>query len=153
MKLDVKPALVIGVTLLLGMVLGALAWSVLMHYRMDRLHGMMRPQGIQERLIESIGPMSDAQRQAVTEEIRRSSLRIDAAIDSGRASMDRMIDSMKVRLDSLLTPEQQARLRRSVGDRAHRRGGPFGGPGLPPREGGPRPGFDGRERPPEPPEH
>jgi len=129
MKLDVKPTLVIIGTLIIGMILGALSLSVFMRYRMERLHGMMGHGGFQQSLMEAIGPMSAAQRAAVEEEIRKSSVGIDSTMNAGRGQIDAMIDSMNVRLDSLLTPEQRARVHREIGNRPHGHGGPpFGEP-------------------------
>ncbi|HEY3296708.1 MAG TPA: hypothetical protein VGL38_14855 [bacterium] len=139
MKLEPKPALVVIGTLLIGMALGALLLSVVMRFRMERLHHMMGHGGFQQSLIEAIGPMNDTQRTAVEEEIRQSSVRIDSTMNASRGQIDAMIDSMNVRLDSLLTPEQRTRLHQEIGRRPHGRGGPpFGGPrfgGLPPPDG------------------
>jgi hypothetical protein len=112
MKLDFKPTLVVIGTLLIGIILGALTLSVFMRYRMDRLRGMAGPRGFQHSLIAAIGPMSEAQRTLVEEEVRRSSVRIDSTMNASRSQIDVMIDSMNVRLDSLLTPDQRARLHR-----------------------------------------
>jgi hypothetical protein len=138
MKLDVKPALVIIGTLIIGMILGALSLSVFLRNRMDRLHGMMERGGFQQTLIEAIGPMNAAQRSVVEGEIRQSFLRIDSTMNASRTQIDTMIDSLNVRLDSLLTPDQRARLQREIGNRHRGRGGPpFGGPphGGPPHDG------------------
>jgi hypothetical protein len=151
MKLEVKPALIIIGTLLIGMVLGALVLSLVVRYRMDRLHKMMGRAGFQQMVLQAVSPLSESQRQAVEQEIAASSLRVDSTINAGKGQIDAMIDSMMTRLDSLLTDEQRSRLHREVGSRAPGHGGPPPGGfpfGRPPPEphGGPR----GHEPPPRP---
>jgi hypothetical protein len=144
MKLATKPTLVILGTLIVGIALGALLFSVFMRYRMQHLHKMMGPKGFHRSLTEAIGPMSGTQDSAVNSEIQRSSLRIDSTINAGRMQVDAMIDSMMTRLDSMLTADQRKRLHKELGARFGRGGPP---PGMP-HMGGPRPGDRRHDGPP-----
>jgi hypothetical protein len=150
MKLDVKPTLVIIGTLIIGMVLGALSWSALMRHRMEHLHGMMGHGGFQQSLISAIGSMSSEQRVVVEGVIGRTFQRMDSTINAGKSQIDSMIVTMNARLDSVLTPEQRASLRREIGNRPRGPNGPpFGGPhqGGPPPDG-PNGGRFGQPPPP-----
>jgi hypothetical protein len=165
--LKAKPAVVIIGTLIIGMILGALGLSVFMHYRMQHLHNMMGRNGFQQRLLESISPLSDSQRRAVEQVIDLSSVKIDSTISLSRLRMDAIIDSMIAQLDTQLSAEQKARMHKTIGLRPPRHGAPpfglppFGGPppdrqphGGPPPHDAPPDGPPPREpgdRPPPPP--
>jgi hypothetical protein len=133
-NLKTKTSLAILGTLLIGMILGALLYSIVVHLRMNRLHSMLGPDMFSERLLDAAGPLNDAEYKAAKNIIGETGMRIHATIDSSRIRMDAVVDSMVVRLDSVLSDQQMARLRREIGTI---RSGPPSGRGLPPRPGGP----------------
>jgi hypothetical protein len=145
-KIFAKPAIVISCTLIIGMILGALLLSVIMYYRMQQLHHLMGRRGMHDRLIEALGPLSSAQRDAVKQEIEKSSIRIDSTFNAGRLQIDAMFDSMVVRLDLLLTEEQRIRLHQEV---TRRRSMAPPRMGIPPPDGPPPEGFPPNGSPPD----
>jgi hypothetical protein len=143
MKISTKPTLIITGTLILGMVLGALLFSVFMHYRMEKLRTLMSRHGFRHDLLEALGPLHDPQQSAVEHEINQSSIRIDSTINQSRKQIDALVDSMIMRLDTILTADQKARLHREIGFRFRKHDGPhqFGfPPNRPPSRGMPHDG-------------
>jgi len=142
-----KTFLVILGTLIIGMLLGGLGYSVVLRLRMNRLHAMLGPDMFSERLLHAAQPLSNAEFESAKKIISETGKQIHATIETSRSQMDLVVDSMVVRLDSVLNDQQMMRLRREIGTL---RSGPPPRPGGPPRGPGRQP--FGRGNPPPPPE-
>jgi hypothetical protein len=152
-NIKAKTSLVILSTLIIGMILGALALSVIIGFRMNRLHAMMGPDMFAERLLNAAGPLSVGNYTAAKKIIDEAGEQIHTVIESSRSQMDSVVDSMLVRLDSVLDEKQIARMRREIG--SLRAGRLPGGGGPPPPEPGvwpPRPSGPPPEHPPSEPQ-
>jgi uncharacterized membrane-anchored protein YhcB (DUF1043 family) len=122
MNLQVKPALIIISTLLIGIVLGALMSRTLADSRHQRIGDMMRPDMLSMRLIEVIEPLESDQREVVTAIVDKTASRVRDLTHETRFEMHAMMDSMFAELKPLLTDEQNARLEKHLGDKRARAG-------------------------------
>jgi hypothetical protein len=120
MNLQVKPTLIIIGTLLIGIVLGALMSGTLAERRHRKIRSMMRPDGFSEQLIEVIQPQDNEQRDAIAAVLRNTGRRIDEMMRESRAEIHGTVDSMALELKPLLTDEQNARLKKHLGERPPR---------------------------------
>ncbi|MBU1706986.1 hypothetical protein KKB28_03625 [bacterium] len=116
MNLQVKPALIIIGTLLIGIVLGALMSGTLADRRHRKIGEMMRPNMFSERLIEVIEPLEPDQREAITAIVEETATRVQNLTRETRFEMHAVMDSMFSELRPLLTDEQSLRLERHLGD-------------------------------------
>jgi hypothetical protein len=141
MKTGTKTILVILITLIIGMIIGALVTGAFARYRVRRFMSMREPGHLVTRIERIIGP-DESQREAVREILRKHSeqfLEIHAQFEG---EMLALRDSLKKDLDPLLTDEQKARLERGPrhprpwGGKERKPGPPLGGkarrPGPPP---------------------
>ena len=120
MNLQVKPALIIIGTLLIGIVLGALMARTLADRRHQIIGDMMRPDMLSIRLIKIIEPLESDQREAVTAIVEETASRVRNLTRETRSEMHTVMDSMFTELKPLLTNEQNARLEKHIGDRRAR---------------------------------
>jgi hypothetical protein len=140
MNLHVKTSIILIVTLLIGMVLGALLGGAFLRSRVKhRVERMRTPQGLAERMEKIIQP-DDTNREAVREVLRKHAARFSEYHEGFAA----LADSLHKDLDPILTDEQKQRMewlmeplhRRPP--RMHRPG--MGRPGRRPHEKPPPPG-------------
>jgi hypothetical protein len=143
-NIKAKTSLIILGTLIIGLIVGALAHSVIVRFRMDKLHAMAGPRGphmLTERLLGAAGPLELEQKAVAKQIIEETGEQIHDLIEASRSQMDAVVDSMMTRLDSVLDDQQIARMRKAIGSL---RAGPPPSPGdMPPLERGglpPRPG-------------
>ena len=120
MNLQVKPALIIIGTLLIGIVLGALMSRALADRQYRRIGDMMRPDRLSMRLIKIIEPLEPDQREAVTAIVEETAAKIRDLTRETRFEMHAVMDSMFMELKPLLTDEQNARLEKHRGERRAR---------------------------------
>ncbi len=120
MNLQVKPALIIIGTLLIGIVLGALMARTLADSRYRRIDNMIRPDMLSIRLIKIIEPLEADQREAVTAIVEETASKVRNLTRETRFEMHAVMDSMFAELQPLLTDRQKARLEKHIGDRRAR---------------------------------
>lgn len=107
MKTQTKSVLVLLVTLLVGVGIGAIGWSIVHNQRMDRLR-TMRGSGGLYHMIEAYTKPTDAAQEAELRDLttryqERFSVIFESVYDQRRV----ILDSMRVELRTILTPEQQ----------------------------------------------
>lgn len=134
MKTRSKTILVLFVTLLIGMILGAQLHSIWMWHNFRRMTFRMRtPDGFIERFERIIEP-TEEQREAIRKVLKKH----HGKLIRFQKDFPAMMDSLRKDMDSILTEEQKARL----GDRLPFMGDPRFGPPF-------RKGWRGRgEKPP-----
>jgi hypothetical protein len=139
MKTGTKTILIILITLIIGMIIGALVTGVFARHRVRRFRSMREPGHLVARIERIIGP-DESQREAVREILREHSEQFLEIHSQFEGEMLALRDSLKKDLDPLLTDEQKARL-----ERGPRHQGPFEGKGK-----RPGPPFGGKGRRPGP---
>ena len=104
-------AVLVG-TLVLGMVVGALGFSVYQRHRFRDALSLARPTLFTARLERVIGPVEESRRQQIDEVLRRA----DERMRANRIARDRerraQLDSIRAALHPLLTDGQRRRLER-----------------------------------------
>jgi hypothetical protein len=139
MNTKVKIVLIIIVTLVIGIVLGAMLNRAFLRHRIHRAFSDRNPVGIVSFMEKSIRPTPDQREQIreVLEKHRKKSLDIR---EKFMMDMQAEFESLEAELDPILTPEQKKRLLRSFGPLRNLRGFPGrrGLRGKPPREKPPK---------------
>jgi hypothetical protein len=143
-KVETKSAVVLLVTLVLGLILGALATGAAARQRVDELTRLRRPPGFAAHMREVIQPHSDAQWDSLRPIVEATGRRNDEIRRNMQRELRAELDSMQLRLRPLLNGEQRERLEDFA-----RRPPPPGGPGMGPRGGRPPPPRGQRPPPPE----
>lgn len=107
-------AAVLIATLVLGMVVGALGFSVYQRHRFRDALSLARPALFTDRLQRVIGPVDGERREQIEEILRR----IDERMRANRIARDRerraQLDSIQAALHPLLTDDQRRRLQRHL---------------------------------------
>ncbi|GIV61965.1 MAG: hypothetical protein KatS3mg044_0831 [Rhodothermaceae bacterium] len=133
MKARTRSALILVVTLLVGVALGALGASALYNHRLEKLRELGRPAGFSMHLERVIEPVDEAQRQQIRDVLEDAGRRLSTLRRAHQAEYRAVIDSTRAALDSLLTPAQKERLERWLErDRRMFRRRPAPGMGPPP---------------------
>lgn len=110
MKTRSKTILVLFVTLLIGMVLGAQIHSIWMWHNFRRMAFRMRtPDGFIERFERIIEP-TEEQREAIRKLLEKHHEKLIRF----RRDFPAMMDSLRKDMDAILTEEQKARLREGL---------------------------------------
>jgi hypothetical protein len=135
----VRAWVLLVVTLCLGIALGLLGGGALRDRRMARVNDLRRPGGFVEHVREVIRPTSDSQWLALRPFVEATSDHNAGLRRTQDSAMRASLDSLRARLDPMLSADQRERLSRFVPGR------PGGLPGGPPRGPG-----RGRESPPPP---
>lgn len=139
-----KSILLLIATLLIGLLLGALANGYFVRKRLDRLGNLMTPGGFGGQLEEVLRPNSEEQRRAIRDVLETAAPRAVDIMRRSREEMRALNDSVKEELGSILTEEQLLRLDDHL---KFRRRGPWRrGPRLM-GDDPPGPGRFGRRRP------
>lgn len=131
MTTRVKSALLLGVTLLIGVVLGSVLNAFLADRRLERFGMFRSEQGFVRHLEDVIEPTDDAQRQAIEAILTRTASRMRRHMDSAQAQGRLILDSTRAELSDILTPEQIERVDDLMRMRMERHG-PGGGRGMGP---------------------
>jgi hypothetical protein len=135
MTARVKSTLIVSVTLLIGIVLGALLHARLSEDRIERIAFLRSQRGFERGIERMIDYESDEQREAVREILDGTAGRIGLHYQDSRGEMGGIIDSMRMELSTVLTEEQMERLDERLEmrrpERWRQRRGPRGEP--PPR--------------------
>ena len=107
-------AAVLTATLVLGMVVGALGFSVYQRHRFRDALSLARPTLFTARLERVIGPVEESRREQIDEVLRRA----DERMRANRIARDRerraQLDSIRAALHPLLTDGQRRRLERHL---------------------------------------
>lgn len=130
MRIETKSAVILSVTLLLGILIGLLTAGAIAQKRQSQI-AELREHGIAIHIERIVEPRDDAQREAIRAVLEDIGQRNFAVMRGARAQIRENLEELRKRLDPLLDDEQRERLE-SAADRFPR------GPGF-----GPRPGFDG----------
>ncbi len=129
MSVKVKMSLIILVTLIVGMLLGALIQGAFMrnqfHKRITRLR---TPEGFMRRFERVIRP-TEEQKPEIDKILLKNFERFNKRLTPPVQEMGRIMDTLRMELDPVLTPEQKARLHRHF---EHMRRFPPPPPGRPP---------------------
>ena len=131
MKIELKAALILIGTLLLGVLLGAVGTGALAHQRIERVQDLRRPGGFVAHMEDVIRPRDSAQHAAILPHLEATGHLNDSIIRGANDHLRAALDSMRARLAPLLDADQKRRL-----DEVGRLPAPFGPPGR----GGPPPG-------------
>ena len=130
-----KSALLIGITLVIGMVLGSLVTGAIANRRLDSL---AEARGrVSAFFVDAIEPESEEQAEAIRKVLDGAAPRFREIFESTRDEMKRLSDSVMAELDPILTDAQKERLEKRMHFRPRRP--PFG-PGEKARFGEPPPG-------------
>jgi len=160
MKIETKTYVIIVLTLVIGMIIGALISGVVVRHRIRQFMSLGHPDHLTER-IESIIEPTAAQRDTVHQILMRHAQQFHEIHGRFESQLLALKDSLKMDLDPILTEEQKERLERAPkpprhlrdhrpGQRKDRRpGAPPSGEVPPPGEGPPP--QQGEEQPPLPP--
>lgn len=130
MTVQLKTALVLLGTFLLGGVLGALLLGSIRGERESARHEMGRPAGGARHLVERvIRPRDEEQREAIRGVLLKWRERHRALLSETHLQLRQGFDSMRAELDPLLEEDQRQRLARESErlERRALRGGPPGG--------------------------
>jgi len=129
MNVKVKTTLIIIVTLIIGIVLGAMLNRTFMHLRIRRAFDAVNPSRFAMILEQSIDPTPKQKKQIreILEKHANTVSELRKKLDEGLASS---FMTLQKELDSVLTPEQKERLEKMVRRRRSwmRRGRAFPGP-------------------------
>jgi len=109
MNVRTKTVLVIVATLLIGILIGALGSSFVVHRFIGRVAEMRHRDVFVERLVETIDPEPE-QEEVVRDILTRHSERFSEMSERFRSETTALLDSLKAELDTVLTDEQKARL-------------------------------------------
>ncbi len=134
MSAATKSALLLAVTLLLGLVIGFTAAGPVDRMRIDRAQGPGRgARGLERHMEETIQPRDEAQAKLIRPVLARAAERNRHIIGNVNNALGASIDSMKLELAPMLDDAQRARL-----EGVTRELPPLRGPGAPGGFGPPR---------------
>jgi hypothetical protein len=142
-KLETKSGLILLLTLLLGLTLGAMGSGAMARQRMDLLTRLRRPPGFAAHMHDVIRPTTPAQWDSLRPYVEITARRNEQIRRGMHEALRQEMDSLQLRLRPMLSAEQRARLQEFA-----RRPPPPGPGGPPPRRGG---GPPPREEGPPPP--
>lgn len=131
-KVRTKTALILVGTLLLGVVLGALATGVFVRHRIHHLRKLRTPAGFTQEMMQAIEPTGPEQRDALRTALESHVRNMRDIRERYRKELRAEVDSMHAAAGDLLTPEQQERMREKMkelhreGEHAQHEFSPFG---------------------------
>jgi len=109
MSIKVKTTLIIVVTLIIGIVLGAMLNRALLHNRLRRTFSLINPAGFPAAFERIVRPDRD-QRKKVREILQKHSARVREIRGEFRDHMIEANETLNKELDAVLSPEQKKRL-------------------------------------------
>lgn len=121
MNVKTKTFLVIVLTLVVGIIIGALANRALLQNRVRRVFSMRSPNVFTQSYLESIKPDAEQNKQ-IKEILERNGQLLDEIRAKSREDLETVMAAMMSELESVLSPEQLKRLE----DRSSRGRVPFG---------------------------
>lgn len=150
-QMDIKAAIMLLSTLLLGIALGALGAGALSRQRNEQVQQLRRPLGFVAHMEEVIQPRDSTQRAKVDSVLALTAARNDSILQGANTQLRSALDSMRAHLDPMLSADQRSRLEKTaqlappLRPAGEGRGPPPDGRGPPPDGRGPPP--DGRGPP------
>ena len=134
MNIKVKTALIIIITLVMGIVIGAMLNRALLQRRINRAFSWRLPDFMITHIERIIEPDQE-QRKRLREVLRKHAERMMEIRENHRIELQESFESLQKEMDLILTPEQKKRLlRRLPGPLQRFRGFPGKPPFKPPRE-------------------
>ena len=129
MNVKVKITVIILLTLIIGMVLGALLNRALLQHRIERAFAWRNPAFL-ARSIEGVLALDEEQSAGIQKILKDHAATVERIRENSTAEMRTAVEALNEALTPLLTPDQKKRLRRKPF-------GPFGfrPPGRDPRRG------------------
>jgi hypothetical protein len=112
MNTKLKIALIIIVTLVIGIVLGAMVNRALLRHRIQRAFNERNPRGMIIFIERSIQPTPE-QRDQIREILEKHRIRAQEIREKFTEDMKLEFESLEAELDPILTPEQKERLKRN----------------------------------------
>lgn len=106
-----KSALLIGGTLLIGMIIGGLFNAALVNRRFSEVARFRSPGGLALRIEEVIQPESEEQAEAIRAVLDGAAPKFMEAFEESRTRIRALTDSIMGELEVILTDEQMDRLR------------------------------------------
>jgi hypothetical protein len=117
MKARTKSVLALIVTLLIGVVIGALTWSTLHNQRIRKIREARNERGGFYSMVESrVAPVDPAVEEDFRRIVESYRSRLHAYYREGIRGRDAILDSMVTDLDTVLTAEQTGKLRHWLHD-------------------------------------
>ena len=124
MNVKLKTSIIIIITLLIGIVIGALGSGMIRkNIYKDRITRFRKPEGFVNRIENIIEPDS-IQQVVIRTILLNHHKRIRVVSEQYHVEMKALIDSLKNELKPILTPEQQERLNERLQRRKRLQGGP-----------------------------
>lgn len=157
MQIDLKAAVLLFITLVLGVALGALGVGALSRQRAEQVQQLRRAPGFVSHMEDVIQPRDSMQRSKIEPILEATAARNDSILHGTNEQLHAALDTMRARLAPMLDANQRERLDqaatlappiRPAGDgegRSDRGPPPPRGDGGPPPRRGPPP--DGRGPP------
>jgi hypothetical protein len=140
MNIKVKTTLIIIITLIIGIVLGAMLNRTFMHLRIRRAFDAVNPIRFTRILEQAIDP-TPGQKKQIREILKKHAKIVEELRKNFEEGMQSSFETLKKEMDSVLTPEQKERLEEMMRERRPwmrrerppfpRRKGPF--PDSPPK--------------------
>lgn len=115
MNIKAKTALIIVITLALGIVIGAMLNRALLQRRINRAFSWRSPDFMITNLENIIQP-DQKQRERIKEILNKHAERMMELRENSRKDMQEAFESLQKELDLVLTPEQKNRLMRRLPD-------------------------------------
>ena len=125
-------------TLLLGIVLGAVLNAWWAHDRFERLRRLRTPGGFEQIVTRALDPTSPEQRREIEAVVGPTAQRLDSLRGRHWGEVRRLVDSMRVELEPILTEQQMERLTRRIRMHRHRGFRPRGPERIPNASAPPR---------------
>jgi uncharacterized membrane-anchored protein YhcB (DUF1043 family) len=113
MNTKVKVVLIIIVTLVIGIVLGAMLNRAFMRHRIQRAFADRNPRGMVSFIERNIRPTPD-QREKIREILEKHRKKTADMREKFMMDMQAEFESLEAELDPILTPEQKNRLKRRL---------------------------------------
>lgn len=107
MKASTKSVLVLVLTLMVGIAIGAVSWSIVHNQRMEKLRQMRRDGGMYGLIDKYVDPSDAAQETALRSVADRYQSDLELLYGEARKERNAVLDSMRAELRSILTPAQQ----------------------------------------------
>ena len=114
--MKVKTTIVIIITLIFGIVLGAMLNRTFMHQRIRRAFDAVNPNRFTMILERAIDPTAEQKKQ-IREILQRHAKQAEELRKNAMVEMQTSMQSLQKELDSVLTPEQKERLEKMVKER------------------------------------
>jgi uncharacterized membrane-anchored protein YhcB (DUF1043 family) len=113
MNIKVKIALIIIVTLVIGIVLGAMLNRAIMRHRIQRAFADRNPVGMVSFMERNIQP-AEEQREQIRDILEKHRKKSAEMREKFMMDMKAEFESLEAELDPILTPEQKNRLKRRL---------------------------------------